>query len=587
MREIIKDQRFKNVLGFLVFYRFVMQLLITPSLLYLGKLLINYYNVQFMTTEKIIILLSKPSIWLFIIFGLVIMMFLLMFELSSVVILSEYKEVDDSLLSLSLDRISWTLRPKNLIVLPIILIVMLGFHFGMTTMITDSFFIPEFIMDTIIKTPSYMFIYTGVSIIAFIIAFYLVFVFHNLFIGQDNFKDSINKSIKMVKNNKINFLFAAAKIAIKVSLLSAITYFIMLSFTGAIIFLLPPFYKFNAISISTLFIINKIIVFFIVNSITAINVMFITSKYEEYKGEVIKLEKSKKIKKTLMPKYVLLALMIITLIFQGFGAYKTVRTFDSPQFLEHKVYVTSHRGNSFQAPENTIAAIRAAIDERADAAEIDVQLSKDGHVVVIHDFTLSRLANDPRKVIDLTLEDLQNLEVGSWFSKDFKGEKIPTLEEVITEAGDVLKLNIELKPSSDEKELAKAVNDILDKTKFKDRVVISSLSRQALKEIKELDSKLDVGYIVPVAIGKFTFEESIDFYSVEMSFLTKSLVEKIKNQGKEVHAWTVNSEEDLKKMQRLQVDNIITDNPLLAKQVLATNIFEKGILEFLSLIETR
>lgn len=102
-----------------------------------------------------------------------------------------------------------------------------------------------------------------------------------------------------------------------------------------------------------------------------------------------------------------------------------------------------------------------------------------------------------------------------------------------------------------------------------------------------LDQKLEVGYIVPITLGKFEFEESIDFYSVEMSFLTESLVEKIKNQGKEVHAWTVNSEEDLKRMQRLQVNNIITDNPLLAKQVLATNLFERGILEVLALLETR
>lgn len=428
MRKIIKDQRFKKVLGFLIVYRFIMQLLVTPFLMYLGKVLINYYNVQFMSTEKVLILLSKPSIWLFIIFGLVLMMFLLMLELSSLIILSEFTDVDDFLLSLSLDRIKWSLSPKNLVVLPIIMIVMLGFHFGMTTMITDSFFIPEFIMDTIIKTPSYLLIYTGVSILSFVVAFYLVFIFHNLFIANLSFKESINESVKMVKSNQVNFLIDAAIIAVKVSIFSALAYFISLGLSGLIIYLLPPLFKFNTISLSLLFVVNKIIVFLIVNSITAINVMFITSKYEDYNGKVFKINKTVSSKRRVMPRYILIPLMIITLLLQGFGAYKTARTFDSPQFLEHKVYVTSHRGNSSQAPENTIAAIKAAIDERADAAEIDVQLSKDGHVVVIHDFTLSRLAKDPRKVIDLTLEQLQALEVGSWFSKDFDGEKIPTLE---------------------------------------------------------------------------------------------------------------------------------------------------------------
>ena len=106
-----------------------------------------------------------------------------------------------------------------------------------------------------------------------------------------------------------------------------------------------------------------------------------------------------------------------------------------------------------------------------------------------------------------------------------------------------------------------------------------------MKEVKNIDETLDVGYIVPVAIGQFEFDEEIDFYSLEMSFLSKNLVEKIRNQGKEVHVWTVNSEEDLKKMQGLQVDNVITDNPLLAKKVLTTNVLEKGILEILSIID--
>lgn len=95
---------------------------------------------------------------------------------------------------------------------------------------------------------------------------------------------------------------------------------------------------------------------------------------------------------------------------------------------------------------------------------------------------------------------------------------------------------------------------------------------------------MEVGYIIPLALGQFNFEEDIDFYSLEMSFVNKNLVEKLKNQDKEIHVWTVNSENDLKKMQRLQVYNIITDNPVLAKKVLSTNLLEKGILEILTFL---
>lgn len=585
MIELIKDKRFKSVLSFLVIYRFVMQLFVTPSLLYLGKLLLNYHQVQFMSTEKMFFLLSKPSVWIYLILSLGMILFLLMLELSSAIVLSHYDNVENSLFPFSLTKLKWTLKPKNLVFLPVLMTVILGFHFGMTSMITDSLFIPEFILDTIIKTPSYLFLYTIISIIAFVIAFHLLFLFHHLFIGKNNFKEAINASVSMVHGNRINFLLSAVKIWIHVTLASTIIYLGLISVIALIIYVLPPIFSFNAISLSVLFVINKTVVFLGISSFAAVNVLFITGKYQEYGGTAAQPKEVVSIRKSTTPKYILFSLMVVTLIFQGYGAYRTTMSFDSPEYLEHTVYITSHRGNSSIAPENTIAAIRAAKDELADAAEIDVQLTADGYVVVIHDFTLSRLAKDSRRVVDLTLEEIKELEVGSWFSKEFTGEKMPTLEEVFEEAGTSIKLNIELKPTNDEDELAKAVIDIIDQYNYEERVVISSLNKQALKKVKKTKPNLDVGYIVPVALGSFEFEESIDFYSLEMSFLTKNLVEQIKNQGKEVHAWTVNSEEDMKRMQRLQVNNIITDDPILAQKVLATSLFEKGVLEILSLLE--
>lgn len=588
MFNLIKDKKFISVLKFSMIYRFIMQLLITPLILYVGKLLLNYHKVQFMSTDTIIRLLSKPSVWIFIIVSLGAIMFLLMIELSSVIVLSEYDDVKASLIPFSLNKIAWTLKPKNLIYLPILMIVLLGFHFGMTTMITDTLFVPEFIMDTIIKTPIYMIIYTIVSVVAFVVAFHLVFLFHNLFIAETSFKEAVFDSIKMVRGNRINFIISSIKLGIRVSITFIVFYALALFTCGLIIYITPPFATFNAVSLSTLFIVNRILLFIILNSVTAINVMFLTNKYHEYKGATLRFHSvitHQNMRSFSYQKTIIFILMIVTLLIQGYGAYQITLTFDNPEFLEHKIYITSHRGNSSVAPENTIAAIRAAKKDRADSAEIDVQLTSDGSVVVIHDFKLSRLANDPRTVIDLTLAQIKELEVGSWFSQEFAGEKIPTLNEVIEESGHSIKLNIELKPTDDETNLAIAVIDILKEYDYFDHVVISSLNKRALSEVKKLNSSLKVGYIIPLAIGQFDFEDDIDFYSLEMSFVNKSLVEKLKNQNKEIHVWTVNSESDLKKMQRLQVDNIITDNPVLAKKVLSTNLLEKGILEILSFLD--
>jgi glycerophosphoryl diester phosphodiesterase len=106
---------------------------------------------------------------------------------------------------------------------------------------------------------------------------------------------------------------------------------------------------------------------------------------------------------------------------------------DIVEFLElgGRTRVIAHRGFSGVAPENTLVAIRRGIEIGADMAEIDVTLSKDGYVVVIHDETLDRTTNGTGPVSDATLEELQRLDAGSWFAPEFAGEKIPTLGEVL------------------------------------------------------------------------------------------------------------------------------------------------------------
>ena len=349
MISLIKDKRFKGVLKFSMVYRFIMQLLITPLIFYIGKLLLNYHKVQFMSTDTLIHLLSKPSVWVFIIISLGIIMFLLMIELSAVIVLSEHADVNESLIPFSLNKIAWTLKPKNLIYLPILMIVLLGFNFGMSTMITDTLFIPEFIMDTIIKTPVYLLLYTVVSIVAFVLAFHFVFLFHNLFLAENTFKDAVSNSISMVKGNRIKFITSAIKLGIKVSITLAIFYVVVLFTSGLTIYIIPPLATFNTVSLSVLFVVNRILIFIILNSVIAINVMFLTKKYHDYGGEAVLSNsiKAQKDQRTFgYQRSIVLVLMITTLLIQGYGAYQTTLTFDNPEFVEHKIYITSHRGNS-------------------------------------------------------------------------------------------------------------------------------------------------------------------------------------------------------------------------------------------------
>ena len=140
---------------------------------------------------------------------------------------------------------------------------------------------------------------------------------------------------------------------------------------------------------------------------------------------------------------------VIVSIVGTIGAIGDIRT-------DRVVAVTAHRGSSGRAPENTLSALRAAIEDDAGVAEIDVQETSDGAIVLIHDVDLRRLARDARGVWELTLADFMEVDAGGWFSSEFAGESIPTLEDAIRIARDRIVLNVELKFNGRDVALAEA-----------------------------------------------------------------------------------------------------------------------------------
>lgn len=139
------------------------------------------------------------------------------------------------------------------------------------------------------------------------------------------------------------------------------------------------------------------------------------------------------------------------------------------------IEITAHRGSSEKAPENSLSAIRQAIDDRADYAEIDVQETADGVIVVIYDSDLMRVTGVNRKLWDISYDEIKGMDAGSWFSTEFAGEPIPTLQQVIDLVGDRFKLNIELKLYGHGQKLARRVVDIIEANRFEERCVITSL----------------------------------------------------------------------------------------------------------------
>jgi glycerophosphoryl diester phosphodiesterase len=230
------------------------------------------------------------------------------------------------------------------------------------------------------------------------------------------------------------------------------------------------------------------------------------------------------------------------------------------------VQVTAHRGHARAAPENTLSAMRKAIESGADYAEMDVQLTADDRVVLLHDRDLKRVAGVSRRLDELTYDEVRQLDVGSWFDPAFAGERVPTLAEVITLCRGKIRLNIELKFFGPDRRLAKAVADIVREQDFESDCLVTSLNYDALQEARRHNPRLRTGLTVAHALGDVSRLE-VDALSVRADFLSDEVLRAAHRLGKEVHVWTVNDARQMTRLMKRGVDNIITSDPDLAIRV--------------------
>jgi glycerophosphoryl diester phosphodiesterase len=228
--------------------------------------------------------------------------------------------------------------------------------------------------------------------------------------------------------------------------------------------------------------------------------------------------------------------------------------------LDRPVEVTAHRGSSLRAPENTLSAIEAAIEDGADYAEIDVQETADGVVVLLHDEDFMRAAGFDRKIWEISYAELQELDAGSWFAPQFAGERVPTLQEAIEVARGRIKLNIELKFNGHDEYLAERVVQSLGQERFTDGALVSSLKLSGLATVRNLNPSLRIGYMIYGARGAIARLE-VDFLSLSERLVSGRLVTSIQRSGREVHVWTVDDPRRMSSLIDLGVDNITTNAP--------------------------
>jgi glycerophosphoryl diester phosphodiesterase len=233
---------------------------------------------------------------------------------------------------------------------------------------------------------------------------------------------------------------------------------------------------------------------------------------------------------------------------------------------QHLPLIIAHRGGRRWAPENTLAAFKKSIDAHADGIELDIHRCKTGELIVIHDEDVKRTTNGTGWVGDKTLAELKQLDAGSWYKPEFKGEKLPTLEEVFNLVDGKLIVNVEIKnipanyPGIDD-----ALIEALSHYKYPDKIIVSSFDHQILKSFHKKAPQYQIGLLdaaIPADIGTYAKIVGATAWNPEFDMVRPDAVAAAHAAGLKVNVWTPNDSKDWQHLAGMHVDSIITDDPV-------------------------
>ncbi|MBE0598102.1 MAG: glycerophosphodiester phosphodiesterase [Desulfuromonadales bacterium] len=230
-------------------------------------------------------------------------------------------------------------------------------------------------------------------------------------------------------------------------------------------------------------------------------------------------------------------------------------------------FIWAHRGASAVAPENTLAAFQLAEAAGADGIELDIQLTRDGVPVVLHDLTLERTTTGRGEVARCSWRALQRLDAGSWFAPAFAGEAIPRLDQVLAWAQDRLRLNLEIKDSA----AAAAVLDTL-RDFPQANVLVSSFDHPLLERLRGDAPKLPLGFLLETHLWRRGVQRAAECGAQSLhprcDLVSRPLLAACRQRALAVFAWTVDDRRRLHSLRRLGVDGVFTNHPAASRQLL-------------------
>jgi len=224
----------------------------------------------------------------------------------------------------------------------------------------------------------------------------------------------------------------------------------------------------------------------------------------------------------------------------------------------------AHRGASGYCPENTIPAFKRAVEMGATTIELDVQMTKDGELIVMHDFVLDRTAGGEGLIMDSTMDYISTLDAGIWYDKKFKGTHIPTLKEVLEVIPASIRIDIEIKKLAiDSRHFEEKVFNLVKDMNRLDNVYFSSFDHQLLLRLQSLGADKLAMLIGSNMVEPWNYLEMIGLRCIiikqSLAFINKDFIQQAHNHQIEIFSYTVNSKAHAQLFEEFEIDGIITN----------------------------
>ncbi|TVP96647.1 MAG: hypothetical protein EA374_00935 [Acholeplasmatales bacterium] len=575
---------FKTLLAFELGYRILGVLVIVPLARLMFYLSIAWYGMPYITQSMLLSYLMRPTTVLLIIVLLIVLMLYLMFEMTVLACLFSHSHqghvirLKPLLLFVFNDiRHRKNRRPLRIAIaaLSFFLSVELLHLVGMASTLRLPLELSEAVNTRRLWQLGF---YAGIALLM-VVTIKTFFTMHNLLAHGQTVQAAKTNQRHTLRNQRLSIVLAWLLLNFVLNLLLYAVYALVAGLLALLIFMTRGQAYILGVLLTALYTFYIIATWLASLILVPVNYAWLMTRYYDLKqqnGQPIELPNIRDVRTRTIDKIWLkraLTLFVLGVFFLNVtSVFTALSEPESRLAYVKRPDIVAHRGAALVAPENTLSAIDAAIEMGADIVEFDLHETLDHVPVLMHDARLGRTTNDTenRLVRTVTLDEIKQLDAGSWFSEAFVGEPVPTLEETLAHVQGRTRVFLDLKARSET--FNARVVELIEDYDFVEDALVLSFSLDQLKAIKALNPDIQTVLLIATFFGdiqRLINNPNIDHFAFRRTVLQMNphFVESIHQADKKVYVWAVDDRLHMQRFVVMDVDGLISKDPLIAREV--------------------